>query len=147
MIREDLPVYYLEALLTALLPEECITEYKKRKEERIPEQASKTQMEVLLKKELNLPERSIIIRNALEEKMNQAADSVIKSSIQKLDADDGVWSTLILRGLSKTSRKKLLSCMPAIRRNVVLETEAYMGPVQTIDIEDAMVKLLEALRE
>lgn len=48
MIRENLPIYYMEALLTALLPEECMAEYERRKEDRIPKQASKTQMEKFL---------------------------------------------------------------------------------------------------
>ena len=147
MIRENLPIYYMEALLTALLPEECIAEYKSREEERIPEQASKTKMEVLLEKELDLPRRSIIIRNALEEKMDQVAESVVKAGLQKLDRDDDRWSALVLRGLSEAGKKKLLSCMSPIRRNAVLETEANMGPLRLIDIEDTMVKLLECFEE
>lgn len=147
MIRENLPVYYMETLLTALLPEECIAEYEQRKEDRIPEQASKTQMEKLLEKELDLPRKSIIIRNALEEKMNQVAESVVKTSIQKIDGDDDGWIALVLKGLSEAGKKKVVSCMSPIRRNVILETEACMGPVRLIDIEDTMVKFLECLEK
>lgn len=147
MIRENLPVYYMETLLTALLPEECIAEFERRKENRIPEQASKTQMEKLLEKELDLSRKSIIIRNALEEKMDQVAEAVVKAGLQKLDRDDDRWSAFVLRGLSGAGKKKVLSCVSPVRRNAVLETEAYMGPVRVIDIEDTMVKFLECLEK
>ena len=104
-------------------------------------------MEMLIEKEVNLPRQSIIIRNALEEKLDQATESVIKTSMQKLNSDDNGGIAIVMRGLSKTYREKLLSCMSSIRRNTVLETEAYMGPVLTADIEDAMVKFLECLEE
>lgn len=147
MIKECLPAWHLEALLTALLPEECMAEYERRKEEKIPEQTPKTLMEMLMEKELNLPRQSIIIRNALEEKLAQVTESVIKICMQKLNSDDNGAIAIVMRGLSKTYREKLLSCMSSIRRNNVLETEAYMGPVLTADIEDAMVKFLECLEE
>lgn len=147
MIRENLSVYYMETLLTALLPEGCIAEFERRKENRIPEQASKTQMEKLLEKEWDLPRKSIIIRNVLEEKMDQVAESVVKAGLQKLDRDDDRWSAFVLRGLSGTGKKKVLFCMSPVRRNAVLEIEAYMGPIRVIDIEDALVKFLECLEK
>lgn len=145
MIQESLPVYHLEALLTALLPEKCIAEYEKRKEDKMPEQASKTLADALLEKELGLPRRSTIIRNALEEKISQVTESVIKCSMQRLG--DDAWNAFVLRGLSKDGKAKLLSCMTTIHRNAVLETEACMGPIRQIDIEDAMVKFLEYIEE
>lgn len=147
MIRELIPVYYLESLLTALLPEECIADYEKRKKEKIPEQTSKSRMEVLLEKELDLSEKSIIIRNALEDKIDHASDFSISAAIQKLDKDDDGWCAFVLRGLSKSGKQKLLSYMSPIHRNAVLETEAYLGPVRIIDIENTMMKFLECIEE
>ncbi|MCH5267492.1 MAG: hypothetical protein J1E62_04025 [Lachnospiraceae bacterium] len=147
MIQEGEPTYYLEGLLTALLPEECIAEYERRKEERMLDQPSKTHMEMLLEEEVDLPRRSIIIRNVLEEKINQASESVMKAGMQKLENDGAVHVALILRGLSKAGKKKTLSCISRIRRDAILEMEEHMGPVRTIDIEDAMVKFLECFEE
>jgi len=143
MSRRDLSVYFLEALFTALLPEECMVEYERRKEDRIPEQTSGERLEKFIETEPDLPRRSIIIRNVLEEKINQSTESAMKASMEKLGSDIAI----AVKGLSKLSKKKLFSCMSSNRRNTVWEDVEFMGPLRSIDVEDVMVKFLEYLEE
>lgn len=144
----DLSPYAMELILTALLPEECMEEYERQKEKRMPKQVEKTLLEQILEREPKLPRRSTIISNILEEKINQATDAVMKAGIAKLESTDhhrGI--SIVLRGLNRTCKEKLLSFVSPTRRNIILEDEQYMGPIRVVDIEDAMVGLLECFEE
>lgn len=146
----DFSPYAQEELLTALLPEEYMAEYEREKEKRIPKQAKKTLLEKLLEKEIELSRGSIIIRNVLEEKMENVTDVIIKAGIQKLvETCENYTFTIAcaLRGLNKRYKEKLLSCMSQIFINVILEAEVYMGPIRMVDIDNAMVSLLEYFEE
>ncbi|HBI63283.1 MAG TPA: hypothetical protein DDY31_19085 [Lachnospiraceae bacterium] len=146
MIGVGMPEHFLERLLTALLPDECMPEYERLKEERMPQQTMEEIIEEFIEEEPHIPRRCMIIRNVLEEKINQATES----SIQKLvgsDIVDAFDIAIVMRGLNKTSKKKIFSCMSPGRREVIWKKVNSLFLESQGDFEAGMVKFLECFEK
>lgn len=139
-IKDCVPPYLLECLLTACLPDDYAEKYKEYKKQHPSAEPEKTPMESLLSHEPVIGEGGIlVIKRLLEEKIEFSDVQTIKGVIH--DAED-TNVEISLKGLSVHARKKLFSAISDYKADEYAGNCEYMGPVRQIDVLASMSELI-----
>lgn len=143
-IQSNTPQHLLEWLLVACLPDGMAEQYSVYKK-RFPQESIPAPRERLLASSPNFEDGGIlIVKELLEEKIEQADAEILKKVIKEREEND---IPIALKGLSIPAKKKLFSVLPEYKADELAEDCESMGPVRAIDVMAAFAELLSVLKK
>ena len=143
-IQSGTPQHLLECLLVACLPDGAAEQYETYKKQ-FPQESKPAPREHLLASSPNFEDGGIlVVKELLEEKIEQADAKVLKKVIKERGEND---IPIALKGLSSPAKKKLFSVLPEHKADELAEECASMGPVRAIDVMAALAELAAVLKK
>lgn len=143
-IQSGTPQHLLEFLLVVCLPDGAAEQYETYKKQ-FPQESKPTPREHLLASSPNFEKGGIlIVKELLEEKIEQADVEILKKVIKERGEND---IPIALKGLSIPAKKKLFSALPVHKADELAEECEFMGPVRAIDVMAAFAELAAVFKK